>query len=131
MAHYAKVNLKELDDQAERSGLAPNIEFRAAKAPLELENSAVSYQRLAPNFRVPFGHKHEQQEEVYIVVSGSARIKIEDEVLDLKQWDVVRLPPNTMRGTEAGPEGVEIIAIGAPLTSQGDSDLVQGWWGGD
>ena len=98
------------------------------RVPLGLENSGVSYQRLAPNFRIPFGHKHKRQEEVYVLVSGSARIKVEDEVVDLKQWDAVRIPNETMRSIEAGPEGAEFIAVGAPNTGPGDADMEQGWW---
>ena len=129
MGDYTKVNLKEeVDDQAVRFGLAPNIEFRMGRVPLGLENSGVSYQRLAPNFRIPFGHKHKRQEEVYVLVSGSARIKVEDEVVDLKQWDAVRIPNETMRSIEAGPEGAEFIAVGAPNTGPGDADMEQGWW---
>jgi mannose-6-phosphate isomerase-like protein (cupin superfamily) len=128
VAAYTKVNLKELDDQAERFGLAPNIEFRMGRVPLELENSGVSYQRLAPNFRLPFGHKHKQQEEIYVLVNGSGRMKLNDEVVELKQWDAVRVPNETMRSFEAGPDGAEFIAIGAPNTGPGDADMEQGWW---
>lgn len=128
MGHYTKVNLKDVDDQAERFGLAPQIEFRMGRVPLELENSGVSYQRLAPNFRIPFGHRHKQQEEVYVLVSGSARMKLEHEVVELKQWDAVRVPSGTMRGLEAGSEGAEFIAVGAPNTGPGDADMEQGWW---
>ena len=128
MGDYTKVNLKELEDQAVRFGLAPNIEFRMGRVDLGLQNSGVSYQRLAPNFRIPFGHKHKQQEEVYVLVNGSARMKLEDEVVDLKQWDAVRVPKDTFRGVEAGPEGAEFIAIGAPNTGPGDAEMEQGWW---
>jgi uncharacterized cupin superfamily protein len=128
MADYTLVNLKEVEDQAPKFGLAPNIEFRMARVGLGLQNSGVSYQRLAPNFRMPFGHKHKRQEEVYIVVGGSVRIKLEDDVVELKPWDAVRVAKDTMRGFEAGPEGVELIAVGAPNTGPGDADTVQGWW---
>jgi mannose-6-phosphate isomerase-like protein (cupin superfamily) len=128
VAGYTKMNLKEAEDQAVRFGLAPNIEMRMARVPLELENSGVSYQRLAPNFRLPFGHKHKEQEEVYVLVSGSARVKLDDEVVDLKQWDAVRVPKDTMRNFEAGPDGAELISIGAPNTGPGDADVEQGWW---
>ena len=128
MAEYTKVNLKQIEDQAERFGLAPNIEFRMGRVPLELENSGVSYQRLAPNFRLPFGHKHNRQEEVYVVVGGGGRIKLGDEVVELRQWDAVRVPNDTLRCLEAGPEGIELIAIGAPNTGPGDADVVQDWW---
>ena len=128
MADYTLVNLKEVEDQAPKFGMSPHMEMRMARVALGLENSGVSYQRLAPNFRVPFGHKHKRQEEIYVVVGGSVRIKLEDEVLDLRQWDAVRVPKDTMRGFEAGPDGVEMIAIGAPNTGPGDADTVQGWW---
>jgi mannose-6-phosphate isomerase-like protein (cupin superfamily) len=128
MADYTVVNLKEVEDQAPKFGLSPQLEARMARVALGLENSGISYQRLAPNFRVPFGHKHKNQEEIYVLVSGSARIKLEDEVVDLKPFDAVRVPKDTMRSFEAGPEGAEFIAIGAPNTGPGDADVVQGWW---
>ena len=131
MSDYTKVNLKEVEDQAVRFGLAPNIEFRMGRVDLGLENSGVSYQRLAPNFRLPFGHKHKEQEEVYVLVNGSARMKLGDKVVDLKQWDAVRVPKDTFRGLEAGPDGAEFISIGAPNTGPGDAEIEQGWWSGD
>jgi mannose-6-phosphate isomerase-like protein (cupin superfamily) len=129
MAGYTKVNLKEdVEDQALRFELSPNIEFRMARVPLQLEKSGISYQRVAPNFRLPFGHKHKQQEEVYVCVSGGGRMKIEDEVLDIKQWDAVRVSNDTMRSFEAGPDGAEFIAVGSPNTGPGDAETVEAWW---
>jgi mannose-6-phosphate isomerase-like protein (cupin superfamily) len=125
---YTKVNLKDVEDQAVRFGLAPNIEARMARVPLELENSGLSYQRLAPNFRLPFGHRHKRQEEVYVLVAGSARMKLDDEVVELRRWDAVRVPRTTTRGFEAGPEGAELIVVGAPNTGPGDADVEQDWW---
>jgi mannose-6-phosphate isomerase-like protein (cupin superfamily) len=129
MADYTLVNLKEdVEDQAPKFGLAPNLESRMARVPLELEGFGVSYQRMAPNFRLPFGHKHKQQEEVYLVLSGGGRVKLQDDVVELKRWDAVRVPRDTMRSFEAGPEGMELIAIGAPNTGPGDADMAQDWW---
>ena len=129
MAGYTKVNLKEdVEDQAPNFGLSPQLEARMARVPLELENFGVSYQRLGPNFRVPFGHKHKNQEEVYLVVSGSMRAKVEEQVIELKQWDALRVNKDTMRSFEGGPEGAEIIAIGAPNTGPGDAEVEQDWW---
>ncbi|MDX6542575.1 MAG: hypothetical protein QOK32_178 [Gaiellaceae bacterium] len=131
MAGFTKVNLKEdVDDQAPNFGLSPSLEMRMARVPLDMQNSGMSYQRIAPNFRMPFGHKHKTQEEVYVVLSGSLRMKIEDDVHDLKQWDAVRVDKDTMRSFEGGPEGAEMLAIGAPSTGPGDGDMVQGWWSG-
>jgi uncharacterized cupin superfamily protein len=128
MADYTLVNLKEVEDQAPRFGMAPNMEMRMARVALGLQNSGVSYQRLAPNFRLPFGHTHKQQEEVYVLVRGSARVKLDDEVVELEPFDAVRVHRDTMRSFEGGPEGAELIAIGAPNTGPGDADTVQGWW---
>jgi mannose-6-phosphate isomerase-like protein (cupin superfamily) len=129
MADYTHLNLKDdVDDQGPNFGLAPDFEARMARVPLGLEHSGLSYLRLAPGFRIPWGHKHKQQEEVYVLVSGSARVKIEDEIRELKQWDAVRLHRDTIRGFEAGDEGAEFIAVGAPNTGPGDAENVQGWW---
>jgi mannose-6-phosphate isomerase-like protein (cupin superfamily) len=128
MAGYTIQNLKEVEDQAPNFGLAPHLEARMARVPLELENFGISYQRIGPNFRVPFGHKHKNQEEVYVVVSGSIRAKVDDQVVDLKQWDTLRVDKDTMRGFEGGPEGAELIAIGAPNTGPGDAEVEQDWW---
>jgi mannose-6-phosphate isomerase-like protein (cupin superfamily) len=128
LAAYTIQNLKEVEDQAPKFGMAPNLEMRMARVPLELENSGLSYQRLAPNFRLPFGHTHNQQEEVYVVVKGSLRAKLGEDVVELKQWDALRVPKETMRSFEGGPDGAEIIAIGAPNTGPGDANMEQGWW---
>ena len=131
MAGFTKVNLKDdVDDQAPNFGLSPNLEMRMGRVPLEMENAGMSYLRIAPNFRIPFGHKHKNQEEVYVVLSGSVLMNVEDEVHVLKQWDAVRVHKDTMRGFEGGPEGAEILAIGAPNTGPGDADMVQDWWPG-
>jgi mannose-6-phosphate isomerase-like protein (cupin superfamily) len=81
------------------------LETRFAREPLETESTAISYLRLAPGERVPWGHTHKQQEEVYVVVNGSGRVKLDEDLVDLKQWDAVRIPPETMRNVEGGPEG--------------------------
>jgi mannose-6-phosphate isomerase-like protein (cupin superfamily) len=128
MATYTIKNLKEIEDQAVKFGLAPNLEFRVAGPALDAEDSAISYLRVAPNFRLPFGHKHKEQEEVYLLLSGSARLKLGDEVLDLKPWDTVRIPKETVRNVEAGPDGAELILIGAPKTGPGDAEVEMGWW---
>jgi len=128
MAGYTKLNLKEdVEDQAPKFGM-PELEFRMARVPLELENSGVTYMRLTPNFRLPFGHTHNVQEEVYVLVSGSARVKLDDDIVELKPFDAVRIHRETMRNLEAGPEGAELIAIGAPNTGPGDGPMTQDWW---
>ena len=129
MNDYTHLNLKDAEDQAPNFGLGDNLEFRMARVPLGLEQSGLSYCRVAPGFRLPFGHKHKNQEEVYVLVSGSARMKIEEEVKDLKQWDAVRVHKDTMRSMEAGDDGAEFLIVGAPNTGPGDAEMVQDWWG--
>jgi mannose-6-phosphate isomerase-like protein (cupin superfamily) len=128
MGEYTIRNLKEVEDSAPKFGMSPALEARFARQELELESSGVSYQRLAPNARVPFGHKHSVQEELYVVVGGDGRIKLDDDVVELRHWDAVRIPPETMRCVEAGPDGIELIAFGAPNTGGGDVEMTPGWW---
>jgi mannose-6-phosphate isomerase-like protein (cupin superfamily) len=109
----------------------PELEFRAATKPLELEQGALSHQRIPPGYRFPYGHSHETQEEVYVVVRGSGRMKLDDEVVELQEWDAVRVPPGTWRGYEAGPDGLELLVFGAPNLGddpRGDVDGLRGWW---
>lgn len=128
MADYTKVNLKsDVQDMAPRHGIE-GIESRFARTNLELEKGGVSYFRLDPGFRAPFGHTHSEQEEVYVIVSGSARIAVGDDVFDLAEWDAVRVAPGAWRGLEGGPGGVEYIAFGAPNTDNKDAEMQQGWW---
>ena len=129
MAGYTKLNLKEdVEDQAPKFDMSPQLEFRTARAPLETENAAISYLRVAPNYRLPFGHHHNEQEEVYVVVEGSGRVKLDDDVHDLRQWDAVRVGKDTVRSFEAGPDGLAFLAFGAPRTESQDAQMIPGWW---
>ena len=128
---YTRVNLKkDVQDSAPGFGFAPDMEARFASGDLELEQSGVGYERLAPNFRVPFGHTHEGQEELYVIVSGSGRLKIDDEIVDFEQWDAFRVPAGVWRNFEAGPDGCEILAFGAPKLEdpRAGSEMQPGWW---
>ena len=127
MSDYKIANLKQIEDSAHAFGYAPDMEARFGRKPLEAERSGISYQRLAPGFRGPFGHRHAEQEETYVVVSGSGRVKLEDGVHELEQWDAVRVAPQTGRGFEAGPEGMELLVFGAGPS--GEAELLHDWWG--
>jgi mannose-6-phosphate isomerase-like protein (cupin superfamily) len=132
MAGYSVENLNEVQNQGENFGINPDeLQLRMAKDPLECQNAGISLLRLGPDFRVPFGHKHKTQEEIYVLVSGSARMKVEDEIVEMEPLTAVRVDPGTMRGYEAGSEGADLIVIGAPRTGSGDADTVPGWWNGD
>ena len=129
MPSYTLVNLKnDVEDMAPKFGFAPDLESRFARKTLELENSGLSYFKVAPNYRIPFGHRHEEQEEIYLVVSGSARVKLDDEIVELGAWDALRIPPKVTRGLEAGPDGAEVLAFGAPNNENADVEMLQGWW---
>jgi mannose-6-phosphate isomerase-like protein (cupin superfamily) len=128
MSDYTKLNIEEVEDSAPKFGLSPGIEARFGKRQLGSTVVGVSRETLAPNFRAPFGHMHRDQEEVYFVLRGSGRIKIEDEILDLREGDLVRLGPKTWRCTEAGPDGLEYLAVGAPVADENDAEIEQGWW---
>lgn len=132
MAGYNHVNLKrDVEDSAPKFNMAPDIEARFASGSLELEKSAMSYQRIAPGKRQPFGHSHKEQEEVYIVVSGSGRAKLDEEIIELEALDAVRVAPETMRGFEAGAEGLAYVVIGAPKKGSLAEDVdgqEMGWW---
>jgi quercetin dioxygenase-like cupin family protein len=104
------------------------IESRFARTNLELEKSGVSYFRLDAGYRAPFGHTHSEQEEIYVILSGSARVAVGDEVVELGELDAIRIAPETMHGMEAGPDGAEILAFGAPNTDNKDADMQPGWW---
>jgi mannose-6-phosphate isomerase-like protein (cupin superfamily) len=125
-------NLKEdLEDLGSNFDGAPGLEFRAASQALGLERSGLSYQHIPPGHRFPYGHTHKEQEELYVVVGGSGRMKLDDEVVPVRKWDVVRVPPGTWRGYEAGPEGLEILVFGAPKLGENPRDDVEGargWW---
>ena len=129
---YTHINLKrDVEDMAPKGGMAPDVEARFATGPLGLDKSGLSYQRLAPGARMPFGHRHEQQEEVYVVLSGGGRAKLDEEIVELQALDALRIAPQTMRGIEAGPEGIEVLAIGAPNRGPVTTDIAEqamGWW---
>jgi oxalate decarboxylase/phosphoglucose isomerase-like protein (cupin superfamily) len=129
MAPYTVQNLREIENQGVKFGMDENdIQFRMAKDPLECEHCGVSLVKLGSGWRVPWGHTHKTQEEIYILINGSGRMKVEDEIIEMKPFTAVRVSKDAMRGYEGGPEGAELLVIGAPRTGSGDADVEQGWW---
>jgi mannose-6-phosphate isomerase-like protein (cupin superfamily) len=126
MSSFAIVNLKEIEDSAGER--APQIEARFGRKSLESEHLGVSYLRYAANVRAPMAHSHREQEEAYVVVSGSGRIRLDDEIHELRQWDAVRISPSTIRAVEAGDDGLELIAIGSDRPEGGDGVRAQTVW---
>jgi mannose-6-phosphate isomerase-like protein (cupin superfamily) len=131
---FTRKNLKrDLDDLGSNFDGSPDLEFRAATKALGLERSGLTYQRVPPDYRFPYGHTHETQEEIYVVVRGRGRgrMKVEDEIFELTEWDAVRVPPGSWRGYEAGPDGLELLVIGAPNLGdnpRGDVEGSRDWW---
>jgi mannose-6-phosphate isomerase-like protein (cupin superfamily) len=126
MSDFTVKNLKQIDDSAgERS---PGIEIRFGRKHLDSEHLGVTYVRYAPGYRSPGGHRHREQEEAYVVVSGSGKVKLDDQVVDLGPWDVLRVAPQVARAFEGGPDGLEMVAIGADRPEGGDGERVDDFW---
>jgi mannose-6-phosphate isomerase-like protein (cupin superfamily) len=129
---FTRSNLKQdPEDVGSNFDGPPDLEFRLATRALELERSGLSYQRIPPGSRFPYGHTHKEQEELYVVVRGSGRMKLDDEIVAVEEWDAVRVAPGTWRGYEAGPQGLELLVFGAPNLGDSPREDVEGrrdWW---
>ncbi len=118
MPGFSTVNLLEVEDSA--GDRAPGMEARFGRKHLDSRDLGVSLFRYAPNLRSPMAHSHREQEEAYVVVAGSGRVLLDDHVQELHQWDVVRVAPEVVRAFEAGPDGLDVIAVGGPKPADGD-----------
>ena len=127
MSAYAIVNLKEeVEDSWGES--VPGTEGRFARKHLDSQHLGVSYLRYGPGVRSPQAHSHREQEEAYVVIGGSGQVRLDDEIRDLRRWDVVRGDPATVRAFEAGDDGLELIAIGSDRPDGGDGVFVDPAW---
>lgn len=126
MPGFTIKNLMDIEDSA--SERTPGLEGRFARKYLYSDHLGVSYWRYSPGLRSPVAHSHREQEEAYVVVGGSGRIRLDDEVHPLRRWDVVRVSPETVRAFEAGEEGLEIIAVGADRPEGGDGVIAPAAW---
>lgn len=125
MSRFTKVNLLEVDDSA---AAVEGLEARFGRKHLESRDLGVSLFRYAPNLRGSSAHSHREQEEAYVVVAGSGRILLDDEIQDLQLWDVIRVAPEVVRAFEGGPEGLDLIAIGGPKPEDGDGVRATATW---
>lgn len=105
-------------------GHGKDMEARFATKPLQLQKSGLGFQKVLPGRSIPFKHKHSEQEEVFIIVDGNGRMELDDEVVEVRPWDAVRVPPEVLRTVEAGPNGLEMIIVGAPYTDKNDAELI-------
>lgn len=123
---HTQINLADVEDAAPGNGFGDRWEARVARETLDAEQTGLTHFRLRPGKRSPFVHRHKQAEEVYVVLSGSGRIKLDDELSDLRALDVVRVAPQVARAFEAGPEGLEFIAFGPHYEADGEP-VEDGW----
>jgi quercetin dioxygenase-like cupin family protein len=126
MSRFTTINLLDIEDTV--GDRAPGIEGRFARKHLESRDLGISRFSYAANLRSPVAHSHSEQEEAYIVVAGSGRLLLDNEVHELRQWDVVRVAPEVVRAFEAGPDGLDIIAVGGPRPAEGDGVMGTAEW---
>src|SRR4051794_31413443 len=127
MPGYTVKNLMDVE-KVGPEGL--DMEGRFARKHLDSTQLGVSYWRYGPGVRASTGHRHRSQEEAYVVISGSGRVKLDDDVVDVRRWDVVRVAPEVARAFEGGPEGLELIAVGGTRPEGGDGERVEDFWPG-
>jgi quercetin dioxygenase-like cupin family protein len=123
---YTHKRLTDVKDSAPEFGLDGIQEARFAKDELDAEQTGVSHHRLKPGKRSPFGHRHEKAEEIYVVLGGDGRIKLDDDVIEVSTLDAIRVAPGVTRAFEAGPGGIEVLVFGP--RHDGDGEVIQGWW---
>jgi quercetin dioxygenase-like cupin family protein len=126
MSRYATVNLLEVEDSV--GDRAPGIEGRFGRKHLDSRDLGISHFRYAANLRSPMAHSHREQEEAYVVVAGSGPVLLDDEVHELRQWDVLRVAPEVVRAFEAGADGLDIIAVGGPKPAESDGVMGTAAW---
>jgi mannose-6-phosphate isomerase-like protein (cupin superfamily) len=123
---YTHRNLREVEDSAPKFGFEEVQEARFATKDLESEETGISHLRVKPGKRQGFAHKHDDAEEIYVVVVGSGRVKLDDEILEITEFDAIRVAPGVIRQFEGGPDGIELIAVGAHHDN--DGEIIPGWW---
>jgi quercetin dioxygenase-like cupin family protein len=126
MADFTIANLMELENVAAQR--TAGVDARFARPHIDSEHLGVSYFRYEPGFRSEIGHSHEEQEEAYVVIGGSGRVKLDEDVRELNRWDVLRVAPHVVRAFEAGPDGLELIIVGSDRPEGGDGTMVSDWW---
>ncbi len=124
---FEKINLLNAEDSAAKFGFSHVGEARFPNEDLGTEQTGLSLHRIKPNQRQAFGHRHTTAEEIYIVINGSGRVKLDDEIIELGERDAVRVDPQTWRCFEAGPDGLEFLAVGARRPDD-KGEMETGWW---
>ena len=125
---YAKTNLRSVDDSAAAHGLSDTQEARFARGDLGAEQTGLNLLSVKPSRREAFAHRHGAAEEIYVVLSGSGRVKLDDDLVELAPLDAVRVSPGVTRTFEAGPDGLEVLIFGPHV--EGDTEMVSDFWDG-
>lgn len=99
---------------------------RFAQEDLQAERTGLTLHRMNPDSHSGFGHRHQEAEEVYVVLSGSGRMKLDDDVIEISVPDAIRVAPTVWRSFSAGPDGLEVLAFGA--RHEGDGEVDPNWW---
>lgn len=123
---HAKTNLRNVKDSAAEHGLSEKQEARFPRADLGAEQTGLNFLTIKPSQREAFAHRHEKAEEIYVVLGGSGRVKLDDELVELRPLDAVRVGPGVARAFEAGSDGLEVLIFGPHV--EGDSELVDDFW---
>lgn len=126
MSSYTLKNLRDVEEIGAARGMAEVAEVRFPREALGAQATGLAFHVLKPGKRLPFGHRHAEAEEIYVVVGGSGRMKIEDDIIDLASLDAVRVAPEAMRSIEGGPEGLEMLVFGP--RHEGDGELDREFW---
>lgn len=125
MSHTIR-NLRDVEDLAAKHGLSETQEARFPREELDAESTGLAYIVLRPGKRQPFAHRHDAAEEIYVVLSGGGKLKLDDEVIDVGSMDAIRVAPHVTRAFEAGPDGLELLVFGTHHA--GDAEMVQDFW---
>jgi uncharacterized cupin superfamily protein len=126
---YSRVNLNDVDDAAPANGFGERWQARVAGGDLAAEQTGIAHFRLHPGRRSPFVHRHDEAEEIYLVLTGSGTMRLDGDLLEVSPLDAIRVAPGVARGFEAGAEGLEFVAVGPHVT--GDGQLVDDGWAQD
>lgn len=122
---WTKKNFRRLRDQSPPG--AP-MTWKLSRDAVRSRQVGVSRFTYQPGARMPFGHRHREQEEVYVVVAGAGRAKLDDDIIDLEPWDVLRVAPAVLRSFEGGKDGLDLVCVGGRKPSGGDTERVAGFW---
>jgi mannose-6-phosphate isomerase-like protein (cupin superfamily) len=125
-APYTRKKLTEVDDSAVKGGFSEVQEARFATKDLDAEHTGVGHLRVKPSKRQAFAHRHDDAEEVYVILAGSGRMKLDDDIIEIDELDAICVSPGVTRIFEGGPVGLEVLVFGP--RHEGDGEIFPGWW---